>query len=123
MPDKSISDNSSSFRFMRVIVWLLPAIVAPLRLLKEAEALHFASAAALNAPASGASSATSCHLTFEGSVQNLSHLAERHPGLAHAVRAPLNCWSFSSSMFRYLLVDHAVPAMWPSLAAARSSAD
>ena len=21
-------------------------------------------------------------------------------------------WSFSNSMFRYLLVDHAVPAMW-----------
>src|SRR5262249_38517176 len=24
--------------------------------------------------------------------------------------APLICWSFSNSMFRYLLVDHAVPA-------------
>ena len=29
------------------------------------------------------------------------------------------CWSFSNSMFRYLLVDHAVPAMCRSLAAAR----
>ena len=37
--------------------------------------------------------------------------AERHPVLAQAVMAPLICWSFSSSMFRYLLVDHAVPAM------------
>jgi hypothetical protein len=35
-----------------------------------------------------------------------------HPG--HAVMAPLICWSFSNSMFRYLLVDHAVPAMWRS---------
>jgi hypothetical protein len=34
--------------------------------------------------------------------------------------APLICWSFSSSMLRYLFVDHAVPAMWRSLAAARS---
>src|SRR5262245_27828940 len=61
----------------------------------------------------------------EGSVQNLSHfrLAERHPALAHAMMAPLICWSFSNSMFRYLLVDHAVPAMWRSLAAARLSAD
>src|SRR6516164_8151925 len=60
-----------------------------------------------------------------GSVQNLSHfrLAERHPALAHAMMAPLICWSFSNSMFRYLLVDHAVPAMWRSLAAARLSAD
>src|SRR5262245_47399882 len=58
-----------------------------------------------------------------GSVQNLSHfrLAERHPALAHAVMAPLICWSFSNSMFRYRLVDHAVPAMWRSLAAARLS--
>jgi hypothetical protein len=46
-------------------------------------------------------------------------LAERHPALAHAVMAPLICWSFSSSMFRYLFVDHAVPAMWRNLAAAR----
>src|SRR5262249_44308206 len=60
-----------------------------------------------------------------GSVQNLSHfrLAERHPALAHAVMAPLICWSFSNSMCRYRLVDHAVPAMWRSLAAARLSAD
>ncbi len=34
--------------------------------------------------------------------------AERRPELAHAVMAPLICWSLSSSMFRYLLVDHAV---------------
>ena len=63
--------------------------------------------------------------SFSGSVQNLSHfrLAERHPALAHAVMAPLICWSFSNSMFRYRLVDHAVPAMWRSLAAARLSAD
>jgi hypothetical protein len=60
-----------------------------------------------------------------GSVQNLSHfrLAERRPALAQAVMASLICWSFSNSMFRYLLVDHAVPAMWRSLAAARLSAD
>jgi len=53
-----------------------------------------------------------------GSVQSLSpfRLAERRPALAHAVMAPLICWSFSSSMFRYLFVDHAVPAMWRSLA-------
>jgi hypothetical protein len=50
-------------------------------------------------------------------------LAERRPALAHAVMAPLICWSFSSSMFRYLFIDHAVPAMWRSLAAARLSAD
>src|SRR5262249_58293234 len=42
------------------------------------------------------------------------NLAERHPALGHAVMAPLICWSFSNSMFRYLLVDHAVPAMWLS---------
>src|SRR5499433_1892092 len=65
------------------------------------------------------------HYERGGSVQNLSHfrLAERRPALAHAVMAPLICWSFSNSMFRYLLVDHAVPAMWRSLAAARLSAD
>jgi len=39
-------------------------------------------------------------------------LAERRPALAHPVMAPLICSSFSSSMLRYLLVDHAVPAMW-----------
>ena len=50
-------------------------------------------------------------------------LAERHPALAHAVMAPLICWSLSSSMLRYLLVDHAVPAMWRSLAAAKLSAE
>src|SRR5262249_27294977 len=54
--------------------------------------------------------------------RDLSVLAERRPALAHAV-APLICWSLSSSMLRYLLVDHAVPAMWRSLAAARLSAD
>jgi hypothetical protein len=37
--------------------------------------------------------------------------------------APLICWSFSSSTFRYLLADQAVPAMCRSLAAARLSAD
>jgi hypothetical protein len=36
---------------------------------------------------------------------------------------PLAARSFSNSTFRYLLVDHAVPAMWRSLAAARLSAD
>jgi hypothetical protein len=36
--------------------------------------------------------------------------AERRPALAQAVVAPLICWSFSSSMFKYRLVDHAVPA-------------
>ena len=51
------------------------------------------------------------------------NLAERHPDLGHAVMAPLICWSLSSSMLRYLFVDHAVPAMWRSLAAARLSAD
>jgi hypothetical protein len=30
-------------------------------------------------------------------------LAERRPALAQAVMAPLICWSFSSSMFKYLL--------------------
>jgi len=49
--------------------------------------------------------------------------AERHPRLAQAVIVPLICWSFSSSMFRYLLADQAVPAMCRSLAAARLSAD
>ena len=41
----------------------------------------------------------------------LSVLAVRHPALAQAVMAPLICWSFSSSMFKYLLVYHVVPAM------------
>jgi hypothetical protein len=50
-------------------------------------------------------------------------LGERHPALAHAVMASLICWSFCNSMFRYLFVDHAVPAMWRNLAAARLSAD
>ena len=49
--------------------------------------------------------------------------AEQRPALARAVMAPLICWSFSSSMFKYLLVDHAVPAMCRSLAAARLRAD
>ena len=49
--------------------------------------------------------------------------AERRPALAQAVMAPLICWSFSSSMFRCRLVDHAVPAMCRSLAAARFKAD
>src|SRR5262245_53258655 len=40
--------------------------------------------------------------------------AERHPSVAQAVMAPLICWSFSSPMFRYLLLDHAVPATWRS---------
>jgi hypothetical protein len=35
--------------------------------------------------------------------------AERRPALAQAAMAPLIRWSFSGSMFRYLLVDHAVP--------------
>ena len=53
------------------------------------------------------------HLALLGGVQNFSHfgLAERRPALAHAVMASLICWSFNNSMFRYLLVDHAVPAM------------
>src|SRR5262249_9874359 len=57
-------------------------------------------------------------------IQSLSHfrLAERRPALAHAVMVSLISWSFSNSMFRYLLVDHAVLAMWRSLAAARVSA-
>jgi hypothetical protein len=37
--------------------------------------------------------------------------AERRPALAQAVMAPFICWSFSSLMFRYRFVDHAVPAM------------
>src|SRR5262249_15000708 len=45
------------------------------------------------------------------------------PRPAQAVMAPLICWSFSSSTFRYLLADQAVPAMCRSLAAARLSAD
>jgi hypothetical protein len=49
--------------------------------------------------------------------------AERRPALTQAVMAPLICWSFSNSMFKYRLVDHAVPAMCRSLAAARLSAD
>ena len=48
--------------------------------------------------------------------------AERQPDRAQAVMA-LICWSFSSSMFRYLLVDHSLPAMWRSRAAARFKAD
>jgi hypothetical protein len=50
-----------------------------------------------------------------GSVQT-----ERRPALAHAVMVSLISWSFSNWMFRYFLVDHAVPAMWRSLAAART---
>ena len=49
--------------------------------------------------------------------------AERRPALAQAVMAPLICRSFSSSMFKHLLVDQAVPAMCRSLAAARLRAD
>src|ERR1700730_14245791 len=37
--------------------------------------------------------------------------------------APLICWSLSSPMFRYLFLDHAVPATWRSLEAARFKAD
>jgi hypothetical protein len=50
---------------------------------------------------------------LSGGVQNFSHfgLAERRPALAHAVMASVICWSFNNSMFRYLFVDHAVPAM------------
>jgi hypothetical protein len=40
----------------------------------------------------------------------LSVWAERRPDRAQAVMA-LICWSFSSSMLRYLLVDHSLPAM------------
>ena len=36
--------------------------------------------------------------------------AERRPDRAQAIMA-LICCSFSSSMFRYLLVDHSLPAM------------
>src|SRR5262245_31351180 len=36
---------------------------------------------------------------------------------------PLICWSFSSSMFRHLSLEHAVPAMWRNLSAARLRAD
>ena len=48
---------------------------------------------------------------MRGSVRNLWHfrLAERQPALAYAVMAPLICWSFSNSMFRYLLVDRNRP--------------
>jgi hypothetical protein len=45
--------------------------------------------------------------------QFLSHFrvrAERRPDRAQLVMA-LICWSFSSSMFKYLLVDHSLPAM------------
>src|SRR5262249_43915258 len=64
-----------------------------------------------------------CGRSVMGVPTAIFRLAERHPALAHAVMAPLICWSFSNSMFRYLLVDHAVPVMWRSLAAARLSAD
>jgi hypothetical protein len=37
--------------------------------------------------------------------------------------APLICWSFSGSMFKYLFVDHAVPAMWRSLKVFAGAAD
>jgi hypothetical protein len=51
--------------------------------------------------------------------------AERRPALAQAVGPShlLVRWSFSSSMFKYLLLDHAVPAMCRSLAAAKLRAD
>ena len=39
-------------------------------------------------------------------------LAERRPALAQAVMAPLICWSFSSSMFKYLLVDISDERIW-----------
>src|SRR5262249_38639001 len=40
--------------------------------------------------------------------QNLSRfrLAERRPALAHGMMASFISWSFSNSMFRYLLIDH-----------------
>ena len=53
----------------------------------------------------------------------LLYLAERHPARAQALMAPLICWSFSSSMFKYLLVDHVLPATCRSLAAARLRVD
>jgi hypothetical protein len=58
-------------------------------------------------------------LSNERPYRDLSVLAERRPALTHAVMVSLISWSFSSPMFRYRLVDHAVPAMWRSLAAAR----
>jgi hypothetical protein len=48
-----------------------------------------------------------------GSVKILLHfdLGWRRPAVAQAVMAPLICWSFSSSVFKYLLVEQAGPAM------------
>jgi hypothetical protein len=48
-----------------------------------------------------------------GSVKNLSHfnLGWRRKAVAQAAMAPLICWSFSSSVFKYLLVDQADPAI------------
>ena len=48
---------------------------------------------------------------FESRIFSTFGLAERRPSLAHAVMASLICWPFRNSMFRYLLVDHVVPAM------------
>jgi len=61
----------------------------------------------------------------QGSVKIFSRfdLGWRRRALAQAVTAPLICWSFSSSMFKYLLVDQAVPAMCRRRAAARLKAD
>src|SRR5215510_4428978 len=77
------------------------------------------------APAQADGCASHCQAICEvvSRIFRTFSLAERHPALAHAVMAPLICWSLSSSMLRYLFVDHAVPAMWRSLAAARLSAD
>jgi hypothetical protein len=57
------------------------------------------------------------HIAVVSRIFRTFNLAERHPALAHAVMAPLICWSWSSPMLRYLFVDHAEPAMWRSLAA------
>jgi hypothetical protein len=55
------------------------------------------------------------------------HLVAVRHDLLHssllAFKAPLICWSFNSSMFKYSLVDQAVPAMCRKRAAARLRAD
>ena len=65
------------------------------------------SAATINAKQRWRSSAVR-HCRVVSRIFRTFNLAERHPALGHAVMAPLICWSFSNSMFRYLFVDHVV---------------
>jgi hypothetical protein len=79
----SVSQGSQGFKAARIAAWSLGAVIVILSLVPVAS-----------------------------SVFRTLDWAEQRPALAQAVMAPVICWSFSSRMFRYLLLDQAVPAMW-----------